>query len=204
MKQVCACILAAGLSSRMGQSKQLLDWQGRSMLEHLIRQLLRHEFDHVYAVIGHEAQQIQTRITIEDSRFSWLVNEAYVTGRSSSVACALDHGLRSHRAAVIFLGDLPLLKDETIRQIGREGERLLTTIAEPFAVQPSYQGTPGHPVYLGNLQKESYAGLQGDQGMKPILRSMKHRYVLPVEDEGILLDVDTPAVYEDLKQRFAI
>ena len=204
MKQVCACILAAGLSSRMGQSKQLLDWQGRSMLEHLIRQLLRHEFDHVYAVIGHEAQQIQTRITIEDSRFSWIVNEAYATGKSSSVACALDHALRSHRATAIFLGDLPLLKDETIWQIEREGKRLLTTIAEPFAIQPSYQGTPGHPVYLGNLLPESYAGLQGDQGMKPILRSMEHRYVLPVEDEGILLDVDTPAAYEHLKQRFAI
>ncbi|HZG14108.1 MAG TPA: nucleotidyltransferase family protein [Candidatus Bathyarchaeia archaeon] len=204
MKQVSACILAAGLSTRMGQSKQLLEWQGRSMLEHLIRQLLRHEFDHVYAVIGHEAQQIQMRITIEDSRFSWLVNEAYPTGQSSSVACALDHGLQSHRAAAIFLGDLPLLKDETIRYIGIEGKRLLTTITEPFAVQPSYRGTPGHPVYLGNLQKESYAGLQGDQGMKPILRSMEHRYVLPVEDEGILLDIDTPAAYEHLKQRFAI
>ncbi len=202
MSPVCACILAAGMSTRMGRSKQLLDWHGGYLLEHIIGKLLRHDFQQVYAVIGHEAEMIQERITISDPRFHWIINEEYAKGQSTSVKCALDQGILQHKAVAIFLGDLPFLKEQTIQNILSEGKKRSLSADGPFVIQPSYQGTPGHPVYFGNLTKESYADLDGDQGMKAIIRSMKSRFLLPVEDEGIFLDLDTPEAYEQLKNTF--
>ncbi|MFY0543820.1 nucleotidyltransferase family protein [Brevibacillus sp. H7] len=200
MKPVCACILAAGMSTRMGKSKQLLDWNGSYLLEHVVHRVLLYDFSHVFAIIGHDAERIQDLIRIRDPRFQWVRNESYLSGQSTSVRLGLDRAVDQQAAVMVFPGDLPLWKEETVKTILHSGKDLLETVPSPFVVQPVFREKPGHPVFFGNVQKGLYDRLDGDQGMKPIIRTMNHQIRIAVEDEGIVLDIDTPQIYEDLKK----
>ena len=62
---------------------------------------------------------------------------------------------------------------------------------------PSYGGRRGHPVLFGRDFFEEIQSLSGDQGARELLRRHHERVLeIPLEDPGILQDVDRP---EDLK-----
>ena len=79
-----AIVLAAGCSSRMGQQKQLLIWQGKTLLQHAIDKLNKAGFD-VITVIGSAADEIQQHI----SHTQVVVNEHWCEGMGSSIALAI-------------------------------------------------------------------------------------------------------------------
>jgi len=58
-RHVGAVVLAAGLSSRMGQSKVLLPWSGgRVILEHILEQLRLAHVSNVTVVTGHRSGEV--------------------------------------------------------------------------------------------------------------------------------------------------
>ncbi|WP_019120653.1 nucleotidyltransferase family protein [Brevibacillus massiliensis] len=191
--QVSAVILAAGMSTRMGEPKQLLKLGGSCLLERVIRQVLAAKVAEVIAVIGYRAEEIQREIRIADSRFRWVVNPAFASGQSSSLVRGMQAA--AHPAVMVFLADLPLIADETIQSVMQRGAGLLSEWQEPFVVQPAFQGDAGHPVFFGNVDAEAFHKLEGDQGAKPILGTMRQRIRIPVDDPGILFDIDTREAY---------
>jgi molybdenum cofactor cytidylyltransferase len=199
---VFAVILAAGTSSRMGEPKQLLDWGGMPMLERVIRKTLTFPFPEVVAVVGHRAKEIRRLIKIEDDRFRWVVNRDYAAGQSTSLLAGLASGEGRYHSAMVFLGDQPLIAEETIRWILESGLQQLRNLREhePMVVRPCFRSIPGHPVFLGNVQLMNWAGLKGDWGAKEVLRTVRHRTVLPVDDPGVVLDIDTPQAYESARR----
>ena len=71
----------------------------------------------------------------------------------------------------------------------REGDRGI--------VIPISGGKRGHPV-LVNLSRyrDEILRLSGDEGLKPVMRGHPHDTLeVPVDDEGILRDLDTPEDY---------
>jgi molybdenum cofactor cytidylyltransferase len=199
---VFALILAAGTSSRMGTPKQLLDWGGRPLLEQVIRKVLTFPFPEVVAVVGHRAEEIQRLIQIDDDRFRWVVNRDYASGQSTSLLAGLASGEGRHHSAMVFLGDQPLIAEDTIRLVFEKGLEQLRTLrkSEPLVVRPSFRDIPGHPVFLGNIRSMNLTGLNGDQGAKCVLRTVRHRTILSVEDSGVVLDIDTPQAYESARR----
>jgi molybdenum cofactor cytidylyltransferase len=59
---ISAIVLAAGESKRMGQIKQLLPWQGKTILESVLDNLLNSKVDEVILVLGHQAELIRRRV----------------------------------------------------------------------------------------------------------------------------------------------
>ncbi|WP_312108187.1 nucleotidyltransferase family protein [Brevibacillus reuszeri] len=195
MQQGCAVILAAGTASRMGTAKQLLSLQGYPMLEHVIRLVLKADFAQVITVIGHEAERIQHAISIPDPRFQWMVNPAYMLGQSTSFKAGMERALDLHTSVVVFLGDQPFIKSETVQRLWEMGQKNMGERREPFVIQPTYREKPGHPVWFGNVYEGQFDQVEGDQGAKTVLASMK-RIFLPVDDPGIHLDIDTREDFE--------
>lgn len=197
---VFAVILAAGTSSRMGRPKQLLDWGGVPLLEAVIRKVLNHPFSEVIAVTGYRGEEIQRVIPIDNDRFRWVMNDRYSAGQSTSLLAGIDAG--KGRSAMIFLGDLPLLEDETIRRIADTGlsKLRLHEPSLPLVVRPSFRGVPGHPVFLGNCRAMDWSSLRGDEGARGLLCHVPNRTLLAVEDPGIVMDIDTPWAYESLRR----
>ncbi|HEX7066319.1 MAG TPA: nucleotidyltransferase family protein [Bacillales bacterium] len=195
---VKAMILAAGTSSRMGTPKQLLRLGDTPLLQHVTQNILRFDFSEIIAVIGHEAEEIKRSVQIEDERFRWVINPEYASGQSTS----LRKGIESCGSSdiMVFLGDEPLISEQTVQTIFQFGFKKQSVSSEPFVVRPSYQSTPGHPVFFGNAQKIDFSNLDGDRGAKKIINRLESRHIVPVNDKGILMDVDTPENYENVKQ----
>lgn len=199
-RQVCALVLAAGISTRMGTTKQLLKLNGEYLLESVINLALLEEFSKVYAIIGHEAKKIQQSIAISDKRFQWVVNNNYRQGMSSSLKLGIKETSKHCSHVIIFLGDLPFISSNTVQTIYKEGVILLDKEQDSFVLQPSYLNRPGHPVFFGNLHLKTFEGITGDQGAKSIMNTMNRR-ILNVNDPGILFDIDTLEAYEEAKKR---
>lgn len=85
---------------------------------------------------------------------------------------------------LVMLGDMPFILPSTI-------EHVQAKIEDDCIVVPVHQGEYGHPVGFGRSFGPALMGLSGDQGAKPLFASARVVEV-PVEDPGVLWDVDVP------------
>ena len=196
---ISAVILAAGMSARMGQPKQLLLLKGKPLLAHVIQASLSVDFSEIITVIGCQASKIQKEILYDDARCRWAINVEYAKGQSSSLKTGLSNVGEQNAGIMIFLGDLPFISNETIHLIYQTGADMLHETAESFIIQPEFEGKPGHPVFLGNFDRDIMGHLQGDRGAKAIIDRISTYKRMAVNDKGILFDIDTPEIYMKAK-----
>lgn len=100
-----------------------------------------------------------------------------------------------HKAAkdgfVIALADMPYIQLTTISAVADSVK------AGASIVIPTYRGQRGHPVGFSAKFRSHLERLQGDEGARSIIEGFADEIeLLPCEDAGILLDIDTEA---DLK-----
>ncbi|MFW5709003.1 MAG: selenium cofactor biosynthesis protein YqeC, partial [Chloroflexota bacterium] len=140
-RPIGAVVLAAGMSTRMGQSKVLLPWGDKNtIIEHIVEQLITGRLDHITVVTGHMAKEVKE--TVKPLGAQIVYNRSYKTGEMLS---SLKAGLRAMpphiAAALIVLGDQPRIQPKVIYQI-------LSSYAEgnDAIVAPSFQMHRGHPI----------------------------------------------------------
>lgn len=85
---------------------------------------------------------------------------------------------------LIALGDMPFILPSTF-------ENVLAAVTEDGISVPVINGEYGHPVGFGRAFACGLTALSGDRGAKPLFASAKVLEV-PVDDPGVLWDVDTP------------
>lgn len=91
---------------------------------------------------------------------------------------------------VIALGDMPFLAPSTIRAVA---EAVVASAGQGI-VAPAHHGERGHPVGFGAVLGAELAKVAGDEGARTVIGRHRDRLVLlPVDDAGILRDVDQPA-----------
>jgi molybdenum cofactor cytidylyltransferase len=201
---ISAIILAAGTSSRMGKMKQILALGDQTILEHVIHRTLVEDFSEVIVVVGHEAKAIRNAISIDNQRFRWVENEAYLSGQSTSLKLGIESLQEQQSNIMVFLGDLPFISAETIRLIYKTGMDKMKETDEAYTIRPTYKGISGHPVFFGNRNRDLFTQLHGDKGAKLIMDKIPNHIRLEVEDRGVLFDVDTPEDYAEAKRIFSI
>lgn len=194
-EKICAVILAAGTSSRMGRMKQLMPLEDEPLVGRVIQKVLSNDFKDVYTVLGHGSDQIKERLNITDKRHHWLFNAHYKTGQSTSIKKALQHVRGEYPHVMIMLGDLPFIKDETIGMIKSAGRTLCATQTEPFIVRPLYKGKAGHPVFIGNINAHLIGQLEGDSGFRSVKNIFAVRQLMQTDDDGVNFDIDTEEEY---------
>ena len=188
--QIYGLVLAAGMARRMGATKQLLPFGDKTVLQTVVDTLLGAKLAGVSVVLGHDAEAV--RDSLKDRLVQFCVNDAYREGMFSSVLCGLRGLPTDADAALIALGDQPQIELNVVRAVVRayrEGSRGI--------VIPVSGGKRGHPVLI-NLPRyrREILSLSGDQGLKPVMRGHPQDTLeVPVDDEGILRDLDTPEDY---------
>jgi len=169
-----AIVLAAGRGARFGGGKMAAPLGGRALLDHAVGTALASPAERVI-VVGRPG----TRVA-EDPRVRLLTLD------SAALSDSLRAGLAAAgdaAGAFIFLGDMPLVPPDM-------AERLLAAIGEAPAALPLWQGKPGHPVLLARAAFSLADGLTGDEGLGRALRNLPGVVRLPVDEEGVVLDVD--------------
>ena len=127
-----------------------------------------------------------------------VVNEQYREGMGSSLRTGLAALAPDIKAALIVLADQPFVRPATL-------DRLIDRYVESGAqiVIPTYRGFRGNPVLLDRSVFAEVMALTGDVGCRAIFGSHTEGIVkVPVDDVGILLDIDSNDDFERL-QRFA-
>jgi molybdenum cofactor cytidylyltransferase len=187
---VYGLILAAGLSTRMGQPKPLMDWGGRPLVLHQVEELRAGGADRVIVVVGRRGDDVARVIPRELARV--VHNAAYAQGRAGSLAAGARAIGSDCRAVVIVNVDQPVHAD-TVRGLLGELESAAAAI-----VVPSLQGKRGHPVVVaGALLPELRAVREETMGLRAVREAHADELRgLPVEDPWVHLDLNTPAEYE--------
>ena len=183
---ISAIVLAAGTSSRMGSPKPLLMLGGRSLLEHVLAMVRDARVDEIIVVLGHEADRVRDRVSLDGARA--VVNPAYAEGMSTSLGAGVRAADPRSDGFLIVLGDQPFVASATINALIDRRNGSLAKI-----LIPTYEGRRGNPVLLDRSLSEDVQSITGDQGCRAIFgRHTRGILEVPVEDPGILVDLDTP------------
>ena len=194
---ISAIVLAAGEAKRMGQNKVLLPWQGKTLLEHVLDQLLHSQVDEIILVLGHEAERIREKISVQGIKI--VVNPAYEEGMSASLRFGLSIMDKAAEAFLVALGDLPGIREEMINQLI---EAFHKALPRKNIVLPTYRSKPGHPVLFGIRYREEMGRLKGDVGGRQILADHPEDILsLEMDTDEVLQDIDTPEDYREYLKR---
>jgi|SRR4051812_20060980 molybdenum cofactor cytidylyltransferase len=184
---VTGLVLGAGGSKRLGQPKQLLPFGDGTLLDHTLGVARACNFDQLVVPIGGAADEVRERVDFTDAQV--VVNTAYGSGCSSSIAAALDAVDPRCEVLVLMLGDQPGVTPATVQALldGR-GDA-------PLAVC-HYDDGRGHPLAFGRSVFGRLADLHGDKGVWRLLDQAGDDVVEVPIPGPVPLDVDTPEDYE--------
>lgn len=193
MHAVAAVIPAAGRSSRMGSSKPLLMVEGTSFLARILGTMRDGGASPLLVVVADAHGPIADEARRHGAEV--VLNPDPSRGPISSLAAGLA-ALPPGVEGVLFSPvDHPLFEPGTVRALIR---RFLQ--ARPPLLVPSFDGRRGHPVLFGRATFPDLLEVDLPEGARTVL----HRYLqdglhVPVDDPGILADIDTP---EDFRRHF--
>jgi len=190
---ISAIVLAAGASTRMGSAKQLLHLGGRRVLQHVLDNVRRSAASEMILVLGHAAEEIQSKLELKGVQV--VMNDDYRQGMGSSLKAGLSAIDQQAKAALIILADQPFVRGETLDRLIAEHSRTKAQI-----VIPTYNGFRGNPVLLDQAVFAEVMALSGDIGCRAIFGNHLEGIVkLPVDDAGVLLDLDQQSDYQRLR-----
>lgn len=187
--RVAAVVLAAGISSRMGQSKALLPWDERTVIEVIVSRLIAVRVSDIVVVTGHRSNDVARALA--DKPVQIVYNPNYLQGEMLS---SLQAGLRtldaSTSACLVVLGDQPTLETRVIN-------RVMAAYAEGKGdiVVPTYRGKRGHPVLIGQHFWPELLALESGAPRDVIRRHPDDLALLDLDTDSILRDIDTPEQY---------
>ena len=192
--KLAALILAAGYSSRMGGFKPLMTLGGRSLLAHCAEVLDAVPLARVVVVTGHRHREV----TEEGRRLGLdcLENPHHDQGMFSSIVAGLRR-LGAVDGVLLLPVDIPLVRPATVIALAAAFDGATTII-------PHFRGMPGHPPLLAGPLIPKILTDDGRGGLRRLLAQLPRSEVLtlPVWDQGILLDADTPEDWIRLSKRF--
>ena len=193
---ICAVILAAGRSRRMGVQKLLLPIGGKPMIAHVADAVLAGPADRVFAVVGADGAGIADALA---GRGVHLVTNPDAEGEMlSSVRCGLRVVPQDAAAALVVLGDQPGITSEVVAAVVdafRSSGRGI--------VVPTHAGLRGHPLLIAMRYRDEILSCHDGTGLRGLLQAHPDDILeVEVPVPGVREDVDTPEHYARTAARF--
>ena len=196
---IAAVVLAAGKSTRMAPWNKLLvaDRAGKPMIARVVDNVLSSAARPVIVVTGHRADDIKAALAGRPVIFVESPN--YETGLSESLKAGIAAIPAEARAAIVCLGDMPLVT-------GRIIDRLLAAHDADegrLIAVPTHQGALGNPILWDRKFFPDLLAMTGDGGGgRRLIR--EHAEVvteIEVNDDAVLRDFDTRQSLDTLPPR---
>jgi molybdenum cofactor cytidylyltransferase len=181
MNNIWAIILAAGESKRMKVPKMLLPFDGKTMIEKVIENVIRSEVFRILVILG----------SISHLPVYHCYNENFRNGMLSSVQCGFKNLPADFEAVMIFPGDQPFIEPEVINLIIKSYRETRNGI-----IVPLHGNKRGHPLLIDRRYADEINTLEENEGLRS-LSNLHQEDVLEVKTNspGILKDFDTKEDY---------
>ena len=196
-KRIIPVILAAGSSHRMGSPKALLKLNTDSFIRHIISLYASAGCGDIVVVLGAHRREVEEHLLGLDLHLA--VNENYGQGQLSSIIVGIGKAATLGADSVIVHPvDHPLVPGDVVNSMIESIRRTDAPI-----VLPVHRGRRGHPVAFSSSLFEELKAAPSEVGARAVVWSHAQGiFEVETEEEGILLNVDTPEAYELLRKRF--
>ena len=186
---VGAVVVAAGMSSRMGDFKPMLNIGSISIAQRVVATLQQGGAARVVMVTGYNADALEHHLS--KSGVIFLRNERYRTTQMfDSARIGLEY-LQGKCDQVLFTPvDIPLFTARTVEQLLASGAKLACPVCD---------GQRGHPILMSGAVIEKVLSDSGAGGLQGALsRCGVPETLVEVQDSGVLHDADTPEDFRAL------
>ncbi len=192
MSDTAIVILAAGSSSRLGRSKQLLAFQNATLVERIVAEAVAAEFLTI-VVTGSNAEEVSLALKNKEVtivyNFDW--QEGMATGIVAGVSKALELN-RQLQNIIAAVCDQPFVTAELFKELQNIKAKTGKGI-----VACAYADTIGTPVLFDHNYFKSLKDLKGNDGAKSLLKMFKHDVATVSFPKGSI-DIDTEEDYNNL------
>lgn len=190
-------VLAAGLSSRMGEFKPLLPLGEQSVLGRVVGLLRQGGADPVLVVLGHRAAELEP--VARSLGAVPVFNPDYEQGMFSSLGAGLAALPPNCPAFFLLPVDIPLVRYHTLASLRAAWEQGLGPV-----LHPTFQGQWGHPPLIAAELAPAIMAYDGPGGLRGFWdRHPELAHEVPVADRFILRDQDHPRDYAEMKAALA-
>jgi molybdenum cofactor cytidylyltransferase len=201
---IAGIVLAAGESRRFGKPKQLLEWKGQPLVRAVAKTALEAGLSPVVVITGANAEQVEG--AIKRLNVKVIRNEEWKRGQGSSIragvlsltsvpptpSAPLNARVEGVGGAIFLLSDQPQVTSSILRALVEKHAEGLYPIVAPMVMDQR-----ANPVLFDRVAFSDLTQIEGDVGGRAIFHNYRVEY-LPWHDERILLDVDTPEMYQRL------
>ncbi|RLD13486.1 MAG: hypothetical protein DRI28_05805 [Caldiserica bacterium] len=199
--KLAGVVIAAGEGRRMGRLKQLLPWKNSTVLGTIIDTLKETSLEKIYIVLGHRSEEVLEGIRKHLSEKTKIViNNRYKEGMLSSIQEALKKIPDDFSGFLLFLGDQPFVKKETVEKVIERAK-----MGDYPIIVASYHGERGHPTFVSLSLKEKILSLSPrKEGLRKIIYDERNKNMvldLETEDADVVRDMDTYDDYLREKER---
>ena len=187
--KIAAVIAAAGLSSRMGDFKPLLPFDGTTVIRRCAENLIAAGAEELVVVVGHRGAEIAA--ALEGTSAHVVENPDYASTQmfdSLRLGLAALHG--DCETVLLTPGDVPWVSPELVRKL---------TETEADFVCPVCGGKRGHPVSVAGRRVPALLTYGGAGGLRGAAEALGFSAALIETPEiGVTVDLDTPEDYRRL------
>ena len=189
MNTLGALLLAAGASSRLGQSKQLLQIDGQPLVRRQARMLLA--LNPVCVIVVTGAEQSAVEQALHGLPVQVVHNSNWSQGMGSSLACGIRAMPERVRGALLLLCDQWKIMHHDLLALRQSWDLAPASAVTAEWIDDSAQSQFGPPVVFPRALFSYLIKLQGDRGAQQILKRYKggvQRIFLP----AAAFDIDQP------------
>ncbi len=186
-------VLAAGSSSRLGEPKQLLPFEGETLLRRSVRRAIESGYKPVIVVLGSEQERFRQEAHYGEAQL--VVNPEWTIGMGRSIAVGVEAALAAEPdlcGVIISLCDQPLITSDHFRALA---DTFHSTCCSVVATE--YDGKQGVPALFGRSTFPELLALCGPTGASSIIGDRANE-VSVVTFPGAETDVDIPEHYDRL------
>jgi len=196
MNHCAIIVLAAGSSSRMGRPKQLLPYNGKSLLEHTVDMANDADANPVIVVLGANAALLEKEI--DEKKVHIVENKEWEEGMASSIRCGLNtllHIAPSSDAVILMVCDQPYVSASLLNELVATQKNTGKLI-----VASQYENTFGPPALFYKSIFPELLKLKGNAGARNIVTQHSDDTAIVSFEEG-KIDIDTETDYKALNQK---
>ena len=187
-------LLAAGSSTRLGKPKQLLQFEGKSLVSRAAEAAVNSTADMVVVVVGGAAASVAPELANLPLRIAF--NNQFENGMATSIRCGLAALDRERIDGAIFMVCVqPYLSATLLNELLNHGGRIADGI-----IASAYGDTVGTPVFFALKYFPDLLKLEDTEGAKKLLKKYSDKVVAISFPEGVT-DIDTMRDYDQLLTR---